>query len=135
MMEDWFAAKERGAFPVIGVVDDVDQLMAFGTYGTFRALPAYKYTVEHSVYVQREHRGKGLGVQIMQSLIEHATQQGFHNLIGCVDARNAASIALHLKCGFKSCGVIRHAGFKFGEWIDLSLYQLLLDAPAHPVDG
>src|SRR6187399_3255499 len=60
-MDAWFAAKEQGGYPVIGLIDDDEALLGFGTYGPFRAWPAYKYTVEHSVYVHRDHRGRGLG--------------------------------------------------------------------------
>ena len=58
-MIDWFQGKEAGRFPVIGAVDGSGTLMGFATYGVFRARPAYKYSVEHSVYVQVNHRGKG----------------------------------------------------------------------------
>jgi phosphinothricin acetyltransferase len=135
MMDGWFGAKEAAQFPVIGLVDDADRLVAFGSYGTFRAWPAYKYSVEHSVYVERANRGKGLGTAVLLALIEQATREGYHTLIGGIEARNTASIALHEKCGFELCGTIRQAGFKFGEWLDLSFYQLLLQSPAHPVDG
>jgi phosphinothricin acetyltransferase len=120
---------------VIGFVDDSGTLAAFGTYGTFRAWPAYKYTVEQSIYVERSFRGKGLGEVLLKSIIEEVQQRGYHNLIGGIDAANQASIALHLKLGFQCCGTIRHAGFKFGRWIDLQFYQLILDGPKNPVDG
>ena len=60
-MAGWFATKRANGFPVIGAVDDDGRLMGFASYGTFRAFPAYKYTVEHSVYVDAADRGKGLG--------------------------------------------------------------------------
>ena len=59
MIEEWFIAKQKGNYPVIGLVDDNDTLLAFGTYGMFRERPAYKYTVEHSLYVHTAHQGKG----------------------------------------------------------------------------
>jgi phosphinothricin acetyltransferase len=55
--------------------------------------------------------------------------------VGAIDAGNAASIALHLKLGFTHAGTIRHAGFKFGRWLDAAFYQLILDTPADPRDG
>jgi len=135
MMESWFDAKEKGKFPVLGLVDDADRLMAFATYGTFRAFPAYKYSVEHSVYVHAEHRGRGTGRLMLQAVIETASEQGYHNLIAGIDAANQASLAIHQKLGFSYCGTIQHAGFKFGHWIDLQFHQLLLPGPPHPVDG
>jgi len=62
-MKTWFDTKQQGNFPVIGLEDSQGQLLAFGSYGTFRAWPAYKYTAEHSVYVHRDHRGRGLGLE------------------------------------------------------------------------
>ena len=134
-MVSWFEAKRAGNFPVIGIEDAQGQLLAFGSYGTFRAFPAFKYTVEHSVYVHKDQRGQGLGPRIMQAVIEAAKAQQIHALVGAIDASNAASIALHEKLGFKHVGTLPEVGFKFGRWLDLAFYQLLLDTPANPVDG
>ena len=134
-MEAWFAAKDKGNFPVLGFEDEAGNLLAFGSYGTFRAWPAYKYSVEHSVYVHKDHRGQGLGLQVMQSLIAAARQRDVHAMIGGIDATNAASIALHERLGFKHAGTLPQVGFKFGRWLDLAFYQLLLDTPSNPVDG
>jgi phosphinothricin acetyltransferase len=134
-MVGWFEAKRQGGFPVIGVEDEAGRLLAFGSYGTFRAWPAYKYTVEHSVYVERDERGRGLGRVVMQALIEAARERGLHALVGAIDADNAGSIALHERLGFQRVGTMPQVGFKFGRWLDLALYQLLLDTPAAPVDG
>jgi L-amino acid N-acyltransferase len=134
-MTTWFAAKQQGNFPVIGLEDSQGQLLAFGSFGTFRAWPAYKYTVEHSVYVHRDHRGRGLGVEVMRALIEMARERDIHAMVGGIDAANAASMALHERLGFKHVGTMPQVGFKFGRWLDLALYQLLLETPRQPVDG
>ena len=134
-MEAWFTAKEKGNFPVIGIEDEAGTLLAFGSFGTFRAYPAYKYTVEHSVYVHQDHRGKGLGVQVMRALIEAARQRDVHAMVGAIDAANQGSIALHERLGFKPVGTLPQVGFKFGRWLDLAFYQLLLETQAQPVDG
>ena len=134
-MGPWFEAKRKGGFPVLGVEDAAGQLMAFGSYGMFRAFPAYKYTVEHSVYVHQDHRGKGLGHTVMQGLIAAARQNQLHALMGAIDASNAGSIALHQKLGFQHVGTLPQVGFKFGRWLDLAFYQLLLETPSNPVDG
>lgn len=134
-MKAWFDAKQQGNFPVIGLEDSQGQLLAFGSYGTFRAWPAYKYTAEHSVYVHHDHRGRGLGLEVMRALIESARQRDLHALVGGIDATNTASIALHQRLGFQHVGTLPQVGFKLGRWLDLALYQLLLETPRKPVDG
>lgn len=134
-MASWFRAKELGAFPVIGVEDDAGVLLGFSSYGTFRAWPAYKYSVEHSVYVHSSHRGQGIGGLLLSALIARAREAQLHVMVGGIDVSNHASIRLHESMGFEYAGTIRHAGFKFGRWLDLAFYQLILDTPAEPVDG
>lgn len=134
-MVGWFKTKEANRFPVIGAADDAGQLLGFASYGTFRAWPAYKYSVEHAVYIHKDHRGRGLGRALLQRLIATATEQQYHVMIGGIDATNAGSIKLHEQLGFTHSGTIQHAGFKFGRWLDLAFYQLLLETPAAPVDG
>ncbi len=134
-MVTWFNAKIAGNFPVLGLEDDHGNLLAFGSYGMFRAWPAYKYTVEHSVYVHAEHRGRGCGQRVMQALIAAARENDVHAMVGAIDATNAGSIALHARLGFQHVGTLPQVGFKFGRWLDLVFYQLLLDTPTQPVDG
>jgi L-amino acid N-acyltransferase YncA len=135
MMDAWFDAKQQAHFPVVGMIDRAGQLLGFGSFGHFRAWPAYKYTIEHSLYVERSHRGQGIGRLLLAELIATATALDYHTMIGGIDAQNAASIALHRRLGFEQCAHIRHAGFKFNRWLDLLFFQLLLKTPAHPVDG
>lgn len=134
-MVSWFRTKDEGHFPVIGLVDPTQQLLGFASYGTFRAWPAYKYSIEHSLYVHKDHRRQGIGQALMQQLIAAARAQQYHTMIGGIDRSNQASIALHRKLGFDHAGTIKQAGFKFGNWLDLAFYQLLLDTPDHPQDG
>jgi phosphinothricin acetyltransferase len=131
----WFEAKARKNYPVIGVENDAGELMGFASYGQFRERPAYKYTVEHSVYVDTRFRGQGVGRVLLKELIEAARRQDFHVLVGGIDASNAVSIKLHESLGFTHCGTVQQSGFKFGRWLDLALYQLILATPAAPVDG
>jgi L-amino acid N-acyltransferase len=134
-MVEWFRAKAARQFPVLGAVADDGALMGFATYGTFRAWPAYKYTVEHSVYVDASHRRKGVARALMKRLIAVAEEQSYHVMVGGIDATNAPSIALHVELGFTLAGTIHHAGFKFGRWLDLVFYELRLRTPTRPVDG
>ena len=135
MMQAWFETKAKGNYPVIGMEGDDGELMGFASFGSFRAYPAYKYSVEHSVYVDTRFRGQGVGRRLLESVIEAARAQDYHVLIGAIDAANKPSISLHERLGFTHCGTIRQAGFKFGNWLDLAFYQLILATPLHPVDG
>lgn len=134
MMTAWFDAKAKGRFPVIGIENDAGDLMGFASYGTFRAWPAYKYSVEHSVYVDARFRGQGVGKRLLREIIAVAQGQDYHILVGGIDAANSASIRLHESFGFVHCGTIRQAGFKFGRWLDLAFYELVLATPLHPTD-
>jgi phosphinothricin acetyltransferase len=134
-MVGWFKAKESGRFPVVGLAGNDGALLGFATYGSFRAWPAYKYSIENSVYVHKDHRGKGVGLTLMKKLIEVATDQQYHLMVAGIDAANTTSISLHQKLGFIHTGTIKEVGYKFGRWLDLSFYQLTLPSPRDPVDG
>lgn len=134
-METWFELKNQHNFPVIGVVNDDGTLMGFGSYGLFRMRPAYKYTVENSVYVHKEFRGRGVGKILLKEIIDRAMLQNIHCIVGVIDASNTASIELHKSFGFEFSGTIKQVGFKFENWLDASFYQLLLPTPTQPVDG
>jgi len=135
MMTAWFDTKERGNFPVVGLVDENATLLGFASYGTFRAWPAYKYTVEHSVYVAAAFRGRGLGKVLLGEIIAAAREQQYHVLVGGIDSQNAASIGLHKAFGFEHAGSLSQVGYKFGRWLDLDWYQLILETPSQPDEG
>jgi phosphinothricin acetyltransferase len=126
-MQKWFDIKEANQFPVIGIINEQNDLKGFGSYGTFRNFPANKFTVEHSLYVHPHHRGKGIGKILLQEIIRNAINQKYHCMVAGIDSSNEQSIALHKKFGFEFSGRIRHAGYKFNKWLDLDFYQLILD--------
>ena len=131
-VQKWFRDKEQHNYPVIGIEDN-GVLIGFATYGTFRAWAAYKYSVEHSVYVDVKSRGKGVGRRLLAELVELAKQQNYHTIIGGIDAENIISIKLHQSLGFTHCGTIKQAGFKFDRWLDLEFYQLILPTPDNSI--
>jgi phosphinothricin acetyltransferase len=131
----WALSKGTDGFALRGAFDDQQNLMGFATFGAFRPQPAYKYTLEHSVYVDSSHRGQGIGFALLQDLLQQAQDRDYHVMIGCIDAANRASIALHERLGFVHCGTIKEAGFKFGRWLDAAFYQRQLVTPNAPVDG
>jgi phosphinothricin acetyltransferase len=132
---DWFQRRIAGNFPVIGIESAHGELAGFATYGPFRAFPGYKYTVEHSVYVAESHRGQGIGARLMRALIADAEARQFHVIVGVIDSANEASVRFHRAHGFAPCGTIREVGYKFGRWLDIEFYQLILRTPDAPVEG
>ncbi|WP_320008637.1 GNAT family N-acetyltransferase [Maridesulfovibrio sp.] len=134
-MLHWFRVKTENNLPVIGIENENGDLLGFGSYGSFRGWPAYKYTVEHSVYVHKDFRCQGLGSTLLKELIAEAEKNGMHSIIGGIDAENAGSIALHKKLGFEYVGTLNQVGFKFGRWLNLAFFQLLLETPSNPCDG
>jgi len=135
MMADWFAVKSKGHFPVLGLETTAGELAGFASYGAFRPHPAYKYTVEHSVYVDRRFRGQGFGRRLLEEIIATAEREQYHTMIGVIDSANEVSINLHKALGFAPCGALRQVGFKFGQWLDVVFYQLILSTPQSPADG
>jgi len=121
----WFEEKKSKQFPII-VADYNGTAVGFGTYGTFREKIGYQFTVEHSVYVAPEFIGKGIGKQLLLALIVLAKEEGYHTMIGGIDAANTGSIDFHRKFGFVETGIIKEVGFKFGKWLDLQFMQLIL---------
>ncbi|MFY0480996.1 GNAT family N-acetyltransferase [Flavobacterium sp. PLA-1-15] len=121
----WFEEKQASNFPVI-VAEFENEVIGFGTYGAFRVKIGYRFTVEHSVYVNEKAIGKGIGKLLLQKLIDLAKEQNHHSMIGVIDASNSASIAFHKKFGFQEVGILKEAGYKFDKWLDVSLMQLPL---------
>ena len=115
----------RGPYSAVVAVDH-DDVLGFGSLSVFRDRPAYATTVENSVYVDRSHRGRGVGRLLMEELISLATQHGFHCIVARIGGDNEASIALHEACGFGVVGVEREVGRKFNRWLDVSVLQRML---------
>lgn len=126
-MVQWFETKAQGDYPVIGAFTEQGELMGFASYGRFREQPAFKFTVENSIYLDTQYRGKGVAGELMRTVIAVAAHQGYHTMVGAIDLENIASLRLHQKYGFKEAGIIKQAGFKFDRWLDVAFYQLTLD--------
>ena len=107
--------------------DEQGILAGYATYGPWRAWDGYRHTVEHSVYVEKDHRGQGIGKMLMQALISEARQADIHVMVAGIEAGNEASIKLHEKLGFKDAGRLSEVGTKFGKWLDLAFLQLTFD--------
>ena len=121
----WWRAKLEPGYPTL-VADDDGAVIGFATFGEFRPWPGYRFTVEHSVHVHRDHRGRGVGTALMRPLIERAQSLGKHVMIAGVDADNLGSIAFHERLGFERVAHFRQVGFKFNRWLDLVFLQRIL---------
>jgi len=123
--EDWFEAKAAAGFPVL-LARDESGVLGFATFGQFRAWPGYRFSVEHSVHVRADSRGRGIGRALLQELLARAASLKMHSMIAGIDADNGASIALHESLGFRVVGHFHEVGFKFGRWLDLKFLQRLI---------
>jgi L-amino acid N-acyltransferase len=132
--KEWFLAKREKGYP-IWVYEKEHRVAGFATYGSFRPSPAYQYTIEHSVYVHKDFQKLGIGTSLLKTLIEDANEKGYATIVAGIDASNTKSIYLHEKLGFSSAGIVHKAGYKFGQWLDLAFYELLLDGPKNPMEA
>jgi L-amino acid N-acyltransferase len=121
---EWMTA-HAGAHPAVVAVDD-GEVVGFGSLSPYRSRPAYATTVEDSVYVRTDQRGKGVGRVVLNELVELSTVHGFHAVMARIVGGHEASIGLHRACGFEVVGVEREVGRKFGRWLDVMLMQRLL---------
>ena len=131
MRRDWFRVKQAASLPVLAAVES-GVVAGFASYGPFRPWPAYKYTVELSVYVDEPERGHGIGTTLVRALLTQARSRGLHVVMAGITADNIVSLRLHEKLGFVEVAHIREVGYKFGRWLDLKLLQLVLDGPLQP---
>ncbi|MES2774595.1 MAG: N-acetyltransferase family protein [Bacteroidota bacterium] len=124
-VENWFSKKQEDQLPVL-VCEINGEAVAYGSYGIFRAWEAYKFSVEHSIYVQPGFQGNGIGKHLLLALIDEAKKGGYHTMIAGIDAANQKSCAFHQRFGFVEVGTFREVGYKFGKWLDLVFMQLML---------
>ena len=120
-----FEEKLQKGFPVI-VAELNNEVIGFGYYSEFRFREAYKFTVEHSVYANKNVIGKGIGKLLLTELIERAKQQNLHTMIGVIDSENTNSIDFHKKFGFEEVGFLKETGFKFNRWLHSVFVQKML---------
>lgn len=125
---EWLSGRRAQGFPVLVAVDG-DRVLGFASFGDWRPSTGYLHTVEHSVHVAADQRGKGVGRALMLPLFERARAMNKHVMIGGIDAENAASIAFHQRLGFEKVSHFREVGRKFGRWLDLAQMQKFLDEP------
>ncbi len=134
MRREWFRAKQAASLPVL-VASEADALRGFATYGPFRAWPAYKYSVEHSVYVDPAVHRQGIGSALVRAVLDEARARDLHVVMAGITSDNDVSLRLHERLGFKEVAHIPEVGFKFGRWLDLKLLQIVFDTPRAPTES
>ncbi len=125
MRQEWFQNKQKEDFPVF-VAEEDDVIVGFSTFGPFRNWQAYKYSVENSLYVHAQHRGRGIGKFLLQPLIDEAKAMQMHTIVASIDDTNEVSIALHKQFGFVEVAYFKQVGYKFDRWLNLKFLQLIL---------
>ncbi|MBF4691813.1 GNAT family N-acetyltransferase [Fusibacter ferrireducens] len=133
---------EEDAISIEGMIERINKVKALGlpwhvyeeegkvigyAYATkWKERSAYRFSIETSVYVDRHHAGKGIGSKLYEVIISQLRESGYHSIITGVSQPNESSQKLHEKFGFKKVAVIKEAGFKFNQWVDLTNWQLFL---------
>lgn len=121
----WLEEREAQGFPVLVAADEAC-VAGYATFGPFRPHEGYRQTVENSVYVRADLRGRGVAGLLMAPLIENAEALGMHAMIAGIEAGNLASIRLHERFGFREVARMPEIGRKFGRWLDLVLMQRMI---------
>ncbi|MEM0992148.1 MAG: N-acetyltransferase family protein [Bacteroidota bacterium] len=122
---DWFHQKQRNGFPLIVALQN-ESVLGYATYDHFRKKAAYRFTVEHSVYLAVAARGKGIGQLLMTTLIQQAKEEGYHLMVAGIDTSNRDSYEFHKRLSFEEIGTFEEVGYKFDRWLSITFMQLFL---------
>jgi L-amino acid N-acyltransferase YncA len=124
-----FRALKRQSFPYI-VAERKNAIVGYAYAGPYRTRSAYRFTIENSVYVDREATGEGIGRALLSQLIQECEKGPWRQMIAIIgDSGNKASIALHESQGFRLVGILREVGFKHEQWVDSVVMQRALTPP------
>jgi phosphinothricin acetyltransferase len=130
-----FDALTADGFPYLVAVLD-GRAVGYAHAGAYRPRPAYRFTVENSIYLRPAIQGRGIGQKLLQRLIADCEARGFRQMIAVIgDSANAASIGVHSRCGFQMIGTHPDVGFKFGRWLDTVMMQLALGEGGRTIPG
>jgi L-amino acid N-acyltransferase YncA len=118
----WWKARREQGYPVLVAVDG-GAIRGVATFGDFRSWPGYRYTVEGTIHIHSESRGRGVGSGLLETLLERAKILGKHTMIAGVDSENTASLRFLERSGFERVGHLREVGYKFERFLDLIFLQ------------
>ena len=122
----WMQDRLAMGCPVL-VAADAQAVLGYASFGPWRAFEGFRHTVEHSVYVDPARHGQGVGLALMQALIDRARALHKHVMVAAIEAGNTPSVRLHQRLGFVQSGLMPQVGTKFGRWLDLAFLQLRLN--------
>jgi len=131
-VRELFQGKLKVGYPIL-VGETNNKVCGYATYGTFRVKPGYNRTIEHSIYLNKNAQGKGLGTEMMNQLMNIAKTQGHHVMIAGMDSENLGSYRFHERIGFKEVARFPEVGFKFGKWLTLVFMQIILLPDQEPL--
>ena len=135
--QEWLRRQDDDGHAVLVAVSPVDRIVGWAAYEDFcgaRGRPGYRHTMELTVHVHEDWRGRGVGRLLLAALVEHAAAGGVHVLVAGVDGEDAAAIDFHQRMGFEVVGRMPEVGRMHGRWLDLVLLQRILYEP-DPVGG
>ncbi len=121
---DWFNQHDK-THPILSMLSE-NRIVAWGSLSQWNPKPAYNGTVELTLYVHKDFRGRNYGKIMMESLITRARELNLHTIISLVTSSNMPSINLHQKFNFFKVGVLKESGFKFNEYHDVDIWQIIL---------
>jgi L-amino acid N-acyltransferase YncA len=125
LLARWKTNSQGGLPYLVAIIDG--QVVGYAYASSYRPRPAYRYTVEDSVYIADNQRGKGMGTALLSGLIARCEEGSWRQMIAVIgDSGNAGSIALHRRLGFEPVGVLKSVGFKLGRWVDTVIMQRAL---------
>jgi phosphinothricin acetyltransferase len=120
----WLSDRSGAFAAVVAVVDHA--VVGFASLSPYKERAAYRTTVEDSVYVHRDHHGRGIGRRMLSEICDIAAASGFHAVIARIEASREPSLALHKSCGFRLVGTEQEVGRKFNRWLDVAVMQRML---------
>lgn len=128
-MQQRRCALEDAGYPYLVALDSTRRICGYAYAGPYRPRPAYRFTVENSVYVAESARRRGVAGRLLAALIEACESRGYRQMVAIIgDSAHTASIRLHQRAGFRHVGTLKHVGFKFERWLDTVLMQRPLGA-------
>jgi L-amino acid N-acyltransferase YncA len=123
----WYEDHINNGYPIFVAIDENGTIVGWSSLSRYHDRQGFRYTTENSIYIAESHRGRGIGKQLLQPLIETARKQNFRVIIAAIDAENKVSIKLHEKFGFEVVGHFKKVGYKFDRWLDVIYMELLVE--------